>query len=358
MGCGIVASVAGKRKRLPEHFVELLKTGDIAALQAVFEICDLDARGGYAKQTALAFDECPDALARWLVSQGADLAAVDSWGNTPLHTRSRTGRSSIAVLLELGADANAATASVGTPLHAAAQSKNAEKARQLVARGGRVDAINQEGLTPLEVALRSCTNIELERMPPLVNVLLDAGAAHTPAMKGFVEHLGRTFEFHREGFDPDHTVGASAALDFLYATFDVPPVPQRKVHDGTTSISVTAATWQEQHGELWSLLVPSSGPAKTVQGELIRISGRISHEWEGNGGANWDQAYAAMAGAIADYAQRGTPLGRTEVAEIESIVRSLVERNGEGNERLADLAVAWVLRNPQPLALRKPGYER
>ena len=45
-------------------------------------------RGGslfHGKQTAFAYDECPDELARWLVAEGADLSATDSWGNTPLH---------------------------------------------------------------------------------------------------------------------------------------------------------------------------------------------------------------------------------------------------------------------------------
>src|SRR5438876_138196 len=86
-----------KRKTLPKDFEDLLKAGDLAKLQAVFDACDVDARGGYAKQTALAFNECPDALARWLVGQGADLSASDTWGNTPLHSRARSWRGNIAV---------------------------------------------------------------------------------------------------------------------------------------------------------------------------------------------------------------------------------------------------------------------
>ncbi len=346
-----------KKKTLPKDFDELLKVGDLAKLQAVFETCDVDARGGYAKQTALAFDECPDALARWLVSRGANLTAVDTWRNTPLHSRARSWRSSIAVLLELGADVNA-VASIGTPLHAAADSKHAENARQLLARGAQIDARNEEGLTPLEVALRGCTNAELDRMPAFVTAMLDAGATRTPAMNGFVKHVGEFFEFHRDAFNAEGVVAASAALDYLCVTFDVTPVPRRRIHDGTAPIIVKSTTWQKQHAELWNLLVPSGGPAKTVQGEVIRISGRISDEWERNGGANWNRAYAQMANAFSVYVQRGTPLGLSEVAEIESIVRSLIDRGGAGNDRLAELAVAWVLKNPQPLALEIPDYEQ
>lgn len=347
-----------KRKTLPSDFEQLLETADLDTLKKIFERCEVDARGGYAKQTALAFDKCPDELARWLASQGADLGAVDAWGNTPLHSRARTWQSTISILLELGADVNASCNSIGTPLHAAADSKHAENARQLLAYGARVDARNREGLTPLELALRGCSNAQLERMPALVRVMLDAGATRTPAMRDFVEQLGKTFEFHRDAFNPETVAEAGAALDFLYSTFAVTPVPRRCMHDATALIVPKAATWQQQHAELWELLVPSSGSARTVQGEVIRISGRISDEWERNGGANWDSAYAQMAQAMVLYVQRGTSLGQVEIAEIESIVKALVEQSGAGNDRLAELAVSWVLRNPQPLPLEKPGYQR
>lgn len=347
-----------KRLTLPKDFQELLVAGDLASLQSVFSSCIVDARGGYAKQTALAFDECPDELARWLVSQGANLNAVDTWGNTPLHSRSRSWQGNIAVLLELGADVDSATASVGTPLHAAADSKHAENAKLLLAHGALVDKHNRDGLTPLELALRTCTNVELERMPAFVQVMLDAGASHTPPMKGFVQQLGQTFEFHRQGFNPDGVGSASAGLEFLYRTFSVSPVPQRQMHDGKGLIAVKATTWQNQHAELWQLLVPPRGAAKTVQGEVIRISGRISDEWERNGGGNWDHTYAQMANAVADYASRGNSLDQEDLAEIKSIAQSFKRGSGKLNYRFAELAVAWVLRNPRPLPLEKPDYQR
>jgi len=143
-----------KRKTLPKDFEFLLEKGTMAELQAVFEVCEIDARGGYGKQTALAFDKCPDDLARWLVAQGADLSATDTWGNTPLHQRARSRRSSIEVLLELGADVNSASSSIGTPLHAAANSHNATNASLLLHHGASANARNSEQLTPLELALR------------------------------------------------------------------------------------------------------------------------------------------------------------------------------------------------------------
>ena len=66
-----------------------------------------------------------------------------------------------------------------------------------------------------------------------------------------------------------------AGLERLYALFDVKPAPKRKVHDGVSPIIVEDGPWQKQYDELWEMLIPSSGPAKTVQGEVIRITGRV-----------------------------------------------------------------------------------
>src|SRR5258708_10393200 len=105
-----------RKKLLPRNFEELLKTGNLTELKAVFETCDLNARGGYGKQTALAYDECTDELARWLAAEGADLSATDSWGNTPLHSRAPSRRGRTEILLILGADVNNTGPSIRTPL--------------------------------------------------------------------------------------------------------------------------------------------------------------------------------------------------------------------------------------------------
>jgi len=231
-----------RRKTLPKDFESLLENATMAELKAIFHVCEIDARGGYSKQTALAFDKCPDDLARWLVAQGADLSATDTWGNTPLHSRAGSRRSSIDVLLALGADVNNASSSIGTPLHAAADSHNATHARLLLQHGAGVNDRNQERLTPLELALRGCNNIDIEDMVLLAKVLLDAGAQKTLRMKAFVEEIGNRFEFHRSGFDPQSVDAVSSALDELYEIFEVSPVPRRQMHDGISPVVVKAKT--------------------------------------------------------------------------------------------------------------------
>jgi hypothetical protein len=76
-GDGVV--MGKKKKTLPKNFQELIEAGDIAALKEVFSYCEWDARGGYNKETALAFNEIPDELVRWLVEQGADINVRDNY---------------------------------------------------------------------------------------------------------------------------------------------------------------------------------------------------------------------------------------------------------------------------------------
>jgi len=345
-----------KKKLLPKNFEELLKERDLSKLKSVFKACDLDARGGHAKQTALAF-ECPDDLARWLVAEGADLSAADKWGNTPLHARSRNRRGTIGTLLDLGADVNNAGASIGTPLHAAASSFNVANARLLVERGAKVDARNKEGLTPLELALARCSNINLQDMAALADYLLSKGASKTPKMPAWVQEIGRRFEFHRGTFNPEMVDAASAGLDRLNAIFGVNAVPRRNMHDGTSPIVPKAGTWQQQHEVLWEFLVPSKGAAATVQGEVIRIAGRIADELYRNGGANWDADYRKMADAFLSHLHKGNPLPSSDLAAAAQLVGEIKRQLGD-TERMAELAVAWVLRNPTPIKLEPPQYKR
>jgi hypothetical protein len=194
-------------------------------------------------------------------------------------------------------------------------------------------------------------------MVMLARVLLDAGAEKTHPMKGFVEEIGKRFEFHRSAINPEFVDALSSALKELYDIFEVPPVPRRQIHDGKSPVAVKAKTWQTQHQELWTLLVPSQGPAATVQGEVIRISGRIADELERNGGVNWDADYKKMSDAFLEHVQGGKPLSPPDLAEAVAIVAAVKRRTGD-TARMAQLAVKWVMQNPDPINLNPPSYQR
>lgn len=230
---------------------------------------------------------------------------------------------------------------------------------ELVSSGANVHAESKRKNTPLAKALLQCRNIDITRMAEISEVLLDAGAAITPEMKESVCRIGKDFEFVRANYnkeDLDHTVHS---LMKLYRQFDVEPVARLDKHDGTSFIKVKAEAWPLQHQELWDLLVPASGHAQTLQGEVIRITGRVSYEILNNGGGNWDADYRKMLDALVRYLGTGAPLEPGLLEEASSIARRF--HNIAGNEqpsRLSELAVQWVLANPQPVSMPEPDYAR
>jgi hypothetical protein len=61
-------------------------------------------------------------------------------------------------------------------------------------------------------------------------------------MKGFVEEIGKRFEFHRSGFNPESVDAVSNALEQLYEIFEVEPIARRQIHDGHSPVIVKAKT--------------------------------------------------------------------------------------------------------------------
>jgi ankyrin repeat protein len=368
-----------KKKLLPKNFEDLLKLGDLEVLTDVFDTCELNARGGVFKQTALAFNDCPDELARWLVDRGADISATDSYGETPLHSRARHWKGRIEILLELGADIHNGENLRGTPLHTAAGSHKFNIARVLVEHGARIDALNSDRQTPLVYALQRCSNTDIEAMAMLAELLhknveqqkivkktflssifgtQQMEKSHTTSeMKTLVTKIGTEFEFHRSNFNLELLEGAKTGLDKLYRLFEVTPVPGRAMHDGKSPIIAKTESWQKRHQEFWELLVPSSGAANTIQGEVIRISGKIRNELEGNGGVNWDSEFKKMADSFLLQVSSDTPLSNTEISEAKAIVAEVKARRGD-TSKLCELAVNWVILNPRPKILSPPDYNR
>ncbi|MEK4515674.1 ankyrin repeat domain-containing protein [Paenibacillus sp. FSL H8-0122] len=348
-----------KRKTLPADFRELVKTGDIDLLKAVFEQCEWNATLGYSKEPALSIRQIPDELARWLVEQGADINARDKYQRTPLHSQAGNWSGNIPLFLELGAELEALDYQDETPLHAAVNYYRTGAVRDLIAHGANIHAVSKRGNTPLAKALINCRNADITGMAEIAQAMLAAGAEATPEMRESVKKIGKSFEFARSNFNKERLSETAAALESLYKLFDVEPVAARVMHDGVSKIEVNSTRWQDQHQELWELLVPASGHAFTVQGEVIRITGRISHEIMNNGGGNWDADFRKMLNALLRHFASGTPLDPAHLKEAAELAGYL--RHGNGNDepaRLCELAVNWVLANPQPVSLPQPDYKR
>ena len=90
------------------------------------------------------------------VAKGADLNAVDEYGNAPLHVAAEAGHAAVVeFLIAHGADMSAADSYGGTPLHLAAIDGHAAVVEYLIAKGADVNAKAEDGNTALHMATRN-----------------------------------------------------------------------------------------------------------------------------------------------------------------------------------------------------------
>ncbi|KAJ9145328.1 hypothetical protein NKR23_g5453 [Pleurostoma richardsiae] len=102
---------------------------------------------------------------RVLLQSGADIQAADFTGRTQLHIAARQGRyEAMALLLEKGADENAEDHLRRSPLHDAVAGKNARAVRVLLLANADINQGNEIGSAPLHFAVK-----DLEVMKELCN---------------------------------------------------------------------------------------------------------------------------------------------------------------------------------------------
>lgn len=354
--------MAKKRVTLPKEFKDLMDEGNIEALKAVYDHCELTAHDGrFSLCTPLHMGGVPDELVIWLVEKGLDINIPDYYGATPLYRQAILGRDTVKLLCELGADIEKPNRYGDTPLHMAAEFFHPKTVKFLINKGANVNVENDMGRTPLASVLMVCRGIYIAQTAEIASMLLEAGAKKTSAMKEKVENIGKDFEFHRESIHTDYIEAADKGLTKLYELFDVKPVEKRITHDGVSPIKLVEGSWEEQYEELWSFLIPSSGPAKTVQGEVIRIPGRVRDELDRNGGVNWDRDYRKMLQALPQYLSLGIPLSDQELEETKELIAQVHGKDFDDEprlDRLCQLAIAWIKQNPEPLLLEKTSYKR
>ena len=349
--------MAKKKKTLPANFYELLEAKDLDALKAVFNECELNAYERRSFKTpALSFYKIPLELMDWLITQGADINARDEYERTPLHYHAQVNNvEKVALLLERGADIEVQDKYKNTPLHFAEY--NVEVAQLLIEKGADIKAKNNMGHNVMERLLSRLYSGYIERAVKATEIYLKAGLKPSKYAKEQVTRVGEDFEFRREDSDTEWVEKRDVALQQLYKLFDVPPVPKRIQHDGKSPIVLIGDTWEKRYEQAWELLVPSSGRASTVQGEVVRIAGKVNDELLRNAMGNWDKEYRKMLTAISGYLQQGNPLLESELAEVADIQKHILEDDGTGSHRLCELATLWVTKNPEPMALEKVNYK-
>ena len=345
--------MAKKKKTLPANFYELLEAKDLDALKAVFNECELNAYDRRSFKTpALSFYKIPLELMDWLITQGADINARDEYERTPLHYHAQVNKvEKVALLLKKGAQDRYKN----TPLLFAEY--HAEVAELLIEKGANINVKDDKGHNVIERTLISARGGYLPKALKAIKIYLNAGLKPTKYAKERLTIIGEDFEFRRADTDAEWLEEADAALQELYKLFNVPPIPRRIQHDGKSAIILAGHTWEEHYEQAWTLLVPGSGSATTVQGEVVRIAGRVNDELLRNAMGNWDKEYRKMLTAISGYLQQGNPLSESELAEVADIQKHILDDDGSGTQRLCELATTWVVQNPEPIALGKVNYK-
>lgn len=139
---------------------------------------------------------------------------------------------------------------------------------------------------------------------------------------------------------------------------------EKPIHDGISSIIVPEGDEDKAFQTLWDYLVPASGKAQTAQGEIIRIAGRVQHEFLDNGCINWDEDFKKMLDAFLEYLQLGNGFDDEDLKVAEVLVQILKENGDKGfiEDRLITVlcscAMAWVKQNPKVIATLSAEYIR
>ncbi len=131
---------------------------------------------------------------------------------------------------------------------------------------------------------------------------------------------------------------------------------EKSIHDGISPINVPEGNEDEIFQALWEYLIPPYGKAQTAQGEIIRIAGRVQHEFLDNGCINWDEDFLKMLDAFLKYLQLGNGFNEKDLKVAEVLIQLLKENGNNGciDDRLLTVlcscAMAWVKQNPEVIA--------
>ena len=107
---------------------------------------------------------------RSLLDRGANINAVDTYRNTPLHWASSNGHHQcVELLLDRGANVNGVGPNNRTPLHSASAYGHHQCVELLLDRGANINAVTTDNYTPLHYA-------SIKAQQQCIELLIDRGA--------------------------------------------------------------------------------------------------------------------------------------------------------------------------------------
>lgn len=342
-----------------------------------------DARdcGGY-KRTALLYG-VPLEIVKWLIERGADVNLANTYW-TPLFEYAGLGNYEVCkLLIEHGADVNIEDYGGTTALFSAADGGYYEIVNLLLKYGANPchhSGNIHDNVTPLLYMLRHSTDsFPKKKMAITAEILVKAQREQGwlpdeewKLAQKYIAQIWHNYNLQKDDL-PKHTDkdikdfhkenDYDAAMEKLYSLFEVSPVQAIIKHKGDMPITVDEnLSISKQHQALWDFLVPNSGACTTIQWEVIRISGNIDNEINGNGGANWDREYKKMLNALLEFFWQGNALDKKDIQTLEENIKLINNTKAyacrEAPEKLIELAVKWVKQNPTPIPLKNVNYRR
>ena len=369
---GCLGKKMKKNVTLPNNYEELLKSGDVEALKKVFDKCELNAyQRGYFKCRALHFYSVPYDFMKWILEQGFDPNSMSTY-DVPLNY-CFNDLDKIKLLIEHGADINFKCSSNETPVHSMCDGNwNIENLKFILENGADINARNNSNETPLIYAIKR-KDIPDTRFVQMVELLLEH---HKKTLKASfmdkilkkekhpipdedwktiqkeITRIGHSHEFYKVNIKDENLLKEeNANMKRLYEIFDVEPVPEREMVTETSLIKVKATEWEKQYSELWDLLVPGCGRAEFIQGEAIRLVGRLSYEVLDMGCCNWDDDFKKLPEAYLLLISYGKKLDDEEYEDIKSIMKNIKKSDDDDFNYIAEMTVKWILKNPVPVKL-------
>jgi len=275
---------------------------------------------------------------------------VDRDGRGPLWYAAMNGRvKSVRRYLDAGADPNVGDRERVTPLYIAAYYARLDAVKLLLRHGADPNLVDCNDMGPLqqatyEAGLTTATG----RHFAVVDVLLRHGA--DPDQKNRWRVSPR--QFAKDG---------GPKLRALFARIRPRSGGTRQSRraptpDEALGTKDEASVWA-MHEKLWDKLVPPRGRAKTLQGEVIRVVGKLTREAYHNGNANWNPSCALLWKLVTRALDDQFPEEVEERGQIKRWIRTIIrdrdcpDVSGEGSpyDSVAAKAVAWVLAHPKPI---------
>ncbi len=341
--------MARKRKTLPDNFYSEARAGNIEEVKKILSQCDKSAH-----YRAIQNSNTPPEVIEWLVKE----CGIDINDTMAFEEAAQDRPEILGLLLSLGADMKQKQ---DITLRYIARYHRPKGLREMIKYGADVHTyvavIHSQEVDTLTWALAMCSTHYIIDTAEMAEILLNESVEVTPLMKEYVTKIGTDYEFRRNSLDPQYyNIDAmDAALEKMYQLFDVPPVPHRKLYDGSEPITVQSKTWQKRYKELLDMLVPGNGSSAFVQGEVIRITGKLRYEVLHEGCAHWDSEFRKMRDALAEYLSSGKPAKEEIITKVKQVARST---QPEVFDDIIKASVRWVLQNPDPIPLGKVDYER